>query len=134
MRYPMEAPGRGCGRDVDPIGQHRTSGGRLAQRESASFTPRRSLVRSQYRPPGQRLCRSSSKITMGAIPVARAGTLPAMAGRRGWGEDSIYFDHSGECRDLRPTGIVRAAGDANRVQPLAVDEDIGAFGAQYLAV
>ncbi len=26
-------------------------GGRLAQRESASFTPRRSLVRSQYRPP-----------------------------------------------------------------------------------
>ena len=26
--------------------------GRLAQRESASFTPRRSLVRSQYRPPG----------------------------------------------------------------------------------
>jgi hypothetical protein len=28
--------------------------GRLAQRESASFTPRRSLVRSQYRPPGQR--------------------------------------------------------------------------------
>jgi hypothetical protein len=28
-----------------------TSGGRLAQRESASFTPRRSLVRSQYRPP-----------------------------------------------------------------------------------
>ena len=36
---------------------------------------------------------------MGAIPVARAGALPAMAGRRGWGEDSIYFDHSGECRD-----------------------------------
>ena len=22
-----------------------------------------------------------------------------MAGRRGWGEDSVYFDHSGECRD-----------------------------------
>ncbi len=22
-----------------------------------------------------------------------------MAGRRGWGEDSLYFDHSGECRD-----------------------------------
>jgi hypothetical protein len=49
---------------------------------------------------------------MGAIPVARAGTLPAMAGRRGWGEDSIYFGHSGECRDLRPIGIVRAAGVA----------------------
>jgi hypothetical protein len=48
----------------------------------------------------------------GAIPVARAGTLPAMAGRRGWGEDSIYFDRSGECRDLRPIGIVRAAGVA----------------------
>ena len=58
MRYPMEAPGRGCGRELDPIGQHRTSDGRLAQRESASFTPRRSLVRSQYRPPGQRLCES----------------------------------------------------------------------------
>jgi hypothetical protein len=28
----------------------RSSHGRLAQRESASFTPRRSLVRSQYRP------------------------------------------------------------------------------------
>ena len=28
-----------------------SGGGRLAQRESASFTPRRSLVRSQYRPP-----------------------------------------------------------------------------------
>src|SRR5271170_445614 len=28
-----------------------------------------------------------------------AVTLSAMAGRRGWGEDSIYFDHSGECRD-----------------------------------
>ena len=36
---------------------------------------------------------------MGVIPVARAGTLPAIAGRRGWGEDSIYFHHSGECRD-----------------------------------
>jgi hypothetical protein len=22
-----------------------------------------------------------------------------VTGRRGWGEDSIYFDHSGECRD-----------------------------------
>jgi hypothetical protein len=51
---------RGCSR---PSGPHalrlgapgRTDsapgGGRLAQRESASFTPRRSLVRSQYRPP-----------------------------------------------------------------------------------
>jgi hypothetical protein len=40
-------------------GKPGTSGGRLAQRESASFTPRRSLVRSQYRPPAQRLCGSS---------------------------------------------------------------------------
>ncbi len=41
------------------------------------------------------------KIAVGAIPVAKwsASTLPALAGRRGWGEDSIYFDHSGECRD-----------------------------------
>ena len=46
--------------DLGPSGQRRTSGGRLAQRESASFTPRRSLVRSQYRPPGQRPCGSPS--------------------------------------------------------------------------
>ena len=25
--------------------------------------------------------------------------MPGIAGWRGWGEDSIYFDHSGECRD-----------------------------------
>ena len=34
-----------------------------------SFKPRRSLVRSQYRPPGQRLCRSPSRSLLGAIPV-----------------------------------------------------------------
>jgi hypothetical protein len=34
--------------------------GRLAQRESASFTPRRSLVRSQYRPPGPGVARPLS--------------------------------------------------------------------------
>ena len=49
MRYPMGALGRGC-RELSPGTQPRTSSGRLAQRESASFTPRRSLVRSQYRP------------------------------------------------------------------------------------
>ena len=54
---------------LDPTGQHRTSNGRLAQRESASFTPRRSLVRSQYRPPGQGPMPTSLKITVGAIPV-----------------------------------------------------------------
>src|SRR5580693_449802 len=70
MRYPMEAPGRGCGRELDPIGQHRTSDGRLAQRESASFTPRRSLVRSQYRPPGQRLCESLYQAYDGSHSVA----------------------------------------------------------------
>jgi hypothetical protein len=41
--------------DALPYGSAGTAlkpgGGRLAQRESASFTPRRSLVRSQYRPP-----------------------------------------------------------------------------------
>ncbi len=25
--------------------------------------------------------------------------MPAIEGRRSWGEDSIYFDHSGACRD-----------------------------------
>ncbi len=36
-------------------------GGRLAQRESASFTPRRSLVRSQYRPPAGSWCQARSE-------------------------------------------------------------------------
>src|SRR4030095_16909968 len=39
---------RGVGSIGDSRGPVR---GRLAQRESASFTPKRSLVRSQYRPP-----------------------------------------------------------------------------------
>jgi hypothetical protein len=41
-------------------------------------------------------------IAVGAIPVAKwsAGRHPAGHDRQaGWGEDSIYFDHSGECRD-----------------------------------
>ena len=84
MRYPMEAPGRGCGRDLDPIGQHRTSGGRLAQRESASFTPRRSLVRSQYRPPGQGPMPTSLKITVGAIPARSASRYAAGHGGQAW--------------------------------------------------
>jgi len=33
-----------------------------------------------------------------SVPV-RAGAPARHDGRRGWGEDSIYFDHSGECRD-----------------------------------
>ena len=44
------ARGWPAGRATVPIP---SGGGRLAQRESASFTPRRSLVRSQYRPPAQ---------------------------------------------------------------------------------
>src|ERR1039458_3519559 len=46
-------PGRrACGNLGSPDGLRSLAGGRrLAQRESASFTPRRSLVRSQYRPP-----------------------------------------------------------------------------------
>ena len=51
MRYPMGAPGRVCRRGpLSPQPTLWTCDGRLAQRESASFTPRRSLVRSQYRP------------------------------------------------------------------------------------
>jgi hypothetical protein len=42
----------------------------------------------------------SIKLTTGAIPASKWPASPvrcqAMAGRRGWGEDSIYFDHSGE--------------------------------------
>src|SRR5690606_29803088 len=43
------ASGKGGGPD-----RRRTEQGRLAQRESASFTPKRSLVRSQYRPREER--------------------------------------------------------------------------------
>ena len=37
--------------------------------------------------------------TVSQRPGQRPGTRAAMACRRGWDEDSIYFDHSGECRD-----------------------------------
>jgi hypothetical protein len=44
-----------------------------------------------------------TKLTMGAIPVSQVVSEPVAAGHggqaRGWGEDSIYFDHSGECCD-----------------------------------
>jgi len=43
-----------------------------------------------------------AEISVGAIPVAKSAAIrrrSGTAGRRGWGEDSIYFDHSGECRD-----------------------------------
>src|SRR5580698_4332669 len=46
----METPGTRRARDRLKF----RGSGRLAQRESASFTPRRSLVRSQYRPPPHR--------------------------------------------------------------------------------
>jgi hypothetical protein len=77
MRYPMEAPGRGCGGDLDPTGQHRTSDGRLAQRESASFTPRRSLVRSQYRPQMFGQVRGS---TDSSHPIRRTGAVAILGG------------------------------------------------------
>ena len=47
--------GRRCASLWGPAAAHEGAWrGRLAQRESASFTPRRSLVRSQYRPPRSR--------------------------------------------------------------------------------
>jgi hypothetical protein len=49
--------------------------GRLAQRESASFTPKRSLVRSQYRPP----CRLAAGSTEHVAPAAIA--VPARVSR-----------------------------------------------------
>ncbi|HUL25837.1 MAG TPA: hypothetical protein VLW44_08705 [Streptosporangiaceae bacterium] len=39
-----------------------------------------------------------------------------MAGRHGWGEDSIYFDHSGECRW---TALMNASDIASCVSYLA---------------
>ena len=38
------------------------------------------------------------------VPLGQVGSFVSVpvryqTGRRGWGEDSIYFDHSGECRD-----------------------------------
>ena len=58
------------------------SPGRLAQRESASFTPRRSLVRSQYRPPGQlhiETARVSGRSRAGRFPGAWRSTTTAVA-------------------------------------------------------
>ena len=57
-------PGEQCCGDVGghrvtcPLPDWQAGSGRLAQRESASFTPKRSLVRSQYRPPYH--CRSEA--------------------------------------------------------------------------
>jgi hypothetical protein len=54
----------------------RPGDGRLAQRESASFTPRRSLVRSQYRPPGTR----PGGGPRSARPARRTGPSGVLAG------------------------------------------------------
>jgi hypothetical protein len=51
--------------------------GRLAQRESASFTPRRSLVRSQYRPPGRTWLHKKPPETPGGYPGGYLGVRPA---------------------------------------------------------
>src|SRR6478736_6083081 len=45
---------RAAGSGKVAAARHVRGPGRLAQRESASFTPKRSLVRSQYRPPHYR--------------------------------------------------------------------------------
>ena len=70
----------------------------------------------------------SIKLTTGAIPASKWPASPvrcqAMAGRRGWGEDSIYFDHSGEVllaghrrRAARPYGVrVRCLESPGRVR------------------
>src|ERR1700676_2821351 len=57
-RLPSGAePGPRCANLCEPTAAEAAAGpGRLAQRESASFTPRRSLVRSQYRPPRPGTC------------------------------------------------------------------------------
>src|SRR5487761_571169 len=65
------APRAGCASLCSPRGPATVPrSGRLAQRESASFTPRRSLVRSQYRPPA-----------LAQIRGSYTGLIP----RRGWG-------------------------------------------------
>ncbi len=46
--------------------------GRLAQRESASFTPRRSLVRSQYRPPTK-----DKQLRGSALKISNQATIKA---------------------------------------------------------
>lgn len=58
------------------------SKGRLAQRESASFTPKRSLVRSQYRPPRQFSCfRSQTRHPPGLshVPLVIGSNQPRQA-------------------------------------------------------
>lgn len=54
-----------------PVGTARgRTPGRLAQRESASFTPKRSLVRSQYRPPDSRRSEAGSPPRRPAFAVS----------------------------------------------------------------
>src|SRR5690606_8508671 len=71
--------------------------GRLAQRESASLTRKRSLVQSQYRPLDPRILRAISSAgerfpdteeVTGSIPVSRTQCpRPATAGDRGPEDD-----------------------------------------------
>jgi hypothetical protein len=57
---------RGCATLWNAGNASRAGGGRLAQRESASFTPRRSLVRSQYRP--HRQSHPQGSLILGQLP------------------------------------------------------------------
>jgi hypothetical protein len=68
-------------------------------------------------------------ITVGAIPVAKSAAIRCgadMAGRRGWGQDSIYFDHSGECprtdNHRHCPGRCVAAGAASSRRPVGTDQ------------
>src|SRR4029077_20937223 len=92
----------------------RPGGGRMAQRESASFTPRRSLVRSQYRP----RCKASSVAPRTALILRSGWELSAYleefgrlsspprhggAGCCALGEPSALFRRQdGRCLAVRP--------------------------------
>src|ERR1700756_35205 len=66
--------------------------GRLAQRESASFTPRRSLVRSQYRPPGHRPFATRARPSLIFVPLSTHLPVAEIAADRGaWPERELAF-------------------------------------------
>ena len=103
--------------------------GRLAQRESASFTPRRSLVRSQYRPPGCPLCEPMRFTgTASRLRLADQARPRRPAGCRGCVAPSVSrrldvvpvgLGPAVECRGFSPLRVTRGQGSqaSDRPQP-----------------
>jgi hypothetical protein len=93
--------------------------GRLAQRESASFTPRRSLVRSQYRPPG------SLRLSGGQCPYL---SLALRRGRRAAGPGQACRVVSAERPAQVRTESPACSGRLNRTASVSGPRERGPTG------